>query len=313
MSALRDVYGNALARYGKQEPRVLVLDADLATSTKTAMFQQVCPERFFDVGIAEANMTAMAAGMASAGAIPFVNTFATFITTIGSLAAKTLIGYSHLNVRLIGSNNSVTGGYDGSTHHSLDDISVMSLIPGMLVLYPSDPWMTDTLTRMLIEEYEGPAYMSVSRNEADPIYADGAQIQIGKANVLREGKDVTLIGYGLCVGRSLKAAEELAQEGIQARVIDMFTLKPLDREAVLSAASETGALVTVEEQWLSGGLKSMVASVLCENQIAVPFQAVGFQDTYTMSGTYDQLIAYYHVDVPDIVQAAKQAVQKKRK
>lgn len=312
MEALRDVYGKALAKYGRDNKAVMVLDADLATSSKSVYFQQACPERFFDVGIAEANMTAMAAGMASTGCIPFINTFATFVTTIGSLAAKTLIGYSHLNVRLIGGNNSVTGGYDGSTHHSLDDISVMRLIPGMLVLYPSDPLMTDTLVKKLIEEYQGPAYMSVSRNPAGTLYTDPARIVIGKANVLREGEDAAILTYGLTVGRSLQAAEVLHSEGIKVRVVDLFTLKPIDRAAVLAAARETGAVVTAEEQWIPGGLCGIVSEILCGSGVCTAFEAVGVRDEYTCSGTYAQLIREFGVDADDIAAAVRRAVRRKK-
>lgn len=311
MEALRDVYGKALAKYGRDNKAVMVLDADLATSSKSIYFQQVCPERFFDVGIAEANMVAMAAGMASAGSIPFINTFATFVTTIGSLAAKTLIGYSHLNVRLMGGNNSMTGGYDGSTHHSLDDISVMRLIPGMLVLYPSDALMTDTLVKKLIEEYHGPVYMSVSRNATEDLYTDPRQIQIGKANILREGKNATILSYGLTVSRSLKAAELLSREGIEVRVVDMFTLKPVDQAAVLAAAKETGVIVTAEDQWVPGGLCSIVSEILCQSSMMVPFESVGVKETYTSSGTYEELVKLYGVDVEDIAAAVRRAVMKK--
>ena len=311
MEALRDVYGKALVKYGKENQNVMVLDADLATSSKSVYFQQACPERFYDVGIAEANMVAMAAGMASTGSIPFINTFATFVSTIGSLAAKTLIGYSHLNVRLVGGNNSMTGGYDGSTHHSLDDISVMRLIPGMLVLYPSDALMTDTLVKKLIEEYKGPVYMSVSRNATADLYTAPSQIQIGKANTLREGSDAAILSYGLTVSRALKAAECLSKEGIEVRVVDMFTLKPADQAAVLSAARETGAVVTAEDQWVPGGLCSIVSEILCQNNAVVPFEAVGVKETYTCSGTYDQLIKLFNIDIDDIVAAVKRTIARK--
>lgn len=309
MEALRDVYGQALAQYGKDNPRVMVLDADLATSTKSVYFQQACPERFFDVGIAEANMTAMAAGMASAGAIPFLNTFATFVTTIGSLAAKTLIGYNRLNVRLIGSNNGLTGGYDGSTHHSLDDISVMRLIPGMLVLYPSDACMTRRLTRMLIEEDLGPVYMSVSRNATEDLYAPDTSFEPGKAKVLREGRDASILAYGLSVGRALKAAQALAQEGISCRVVDMFALKPADEAAIVAAALETGAVITAEEQWIPGGLYSIVAETLLSRGISARFGGVGIT-RYTSSGTYAQLVEHYGISEKDIAQKVRNTLGK---
>ena len=189
MKALREAYGESLRKYGQANEKVVVLDADLATSTKTIMFAEACPDRFFDVGIAEANMVSMAAGFASSGFIPFINTFATFVASICAVGAKSLIAYSDLNVRLMGGNNGLTGGYDGATHHSFDDINVMRGIPNMLVVSPSDPVMMDLLIRTLIDDYRGPAYVSISRSGAGSVYTEGESFSLGKAKVVRDGAD----------------------------------------------------------------------------------------------------------------------------
>ncbi|RGX55208.1 MULTISPECIES: transketolase family protein [Anaerotruncus] len=309
--ALRDVYGESLRKYGKANEKVVVLDADLATSTKSVLFAQECPDRFFDVGIAEANMVSMAAGFASSGYIPFINTFATFVASICALSAKSLIAYSGLNVRLIGGNNGLTGGYDGATHHSFDDINVMRGIPGMLVMSPSDPVMVDWMVRTLIEDYNGPAYVSLSRSGYDPLYQPGESFTIGKAKQLRDGADLSIFAYGLSVYRAKKAAEELAAEGISARVYDMFTIKPLDCEAVLAAARETGAIVTAEEHSILGGLGTAVAETLAKNRVCVPLETVGIRDCFTESGAYEDLVREFKIDVDSIKQAARDAVSEK--
>ena len=310
-TALRDAYGDSLVKYGVPNKKVIVLDADLATSTKSVKFGNAAPDRFFDVGIAEANMAAMAAGFAASGFIPFTNTFATFTASICALSAKSLIAYSHLNVRLMGGNNGLTGGYDGATHHSFDDINVMTGIPNMLVMSPSTPVQVDWMIRNLIDEYKGPAYVSVSRQGAGEVYKKDEAFEIGKAKQVKDGKDVTIIAYGLSVPRSLQAAEELEKEGINVRVLDMFTIKPLDHEAVIKAAKETGAIVTVEEHSTIGGVGSAVADVLAEEGIAVPFGKVGIRDTFTQSGSYAQLVEAYRIGVPDIEESVRAAVSSK--
>lgn len=311
MKALREAYGECLRKYGQANEKVVVLDADLATSTKSVMFAQACPDRFFDVGIAEANMVSMAAGFAASGFIPFINTFATFVASICAVSAKSLIAYSDLNVRLMGGNNGLTGGYDGATHHSIDDINVMRGIPNMLVVSPSDPVMVDWLVRTLIDDYKGPAYVSISRSGAGDVYAQGESFTLGRAKEVRDGKDATVFAYGLSVARAAKAAEALEAEGISVRVCDMFTIKPLDRQAVVDAARRTGAIVTVEEHSIIGGLGSAVAEVLAEEGIAVPFTRVGIRDCFTESGSYDQLVEHFGIGASAIEEAVRAVVKKK--
>lgn len=309
--ALRDTYGEALAKYGVQNKKVVVLDADLANSSKSGCFKAVCPERFFDVGVAEANMTAMAAGMASCGMIPFINTFATFMASICLVSAKTLIGYSGYRVRLMGSNNGLTGGYDGASHHAIDDLSVMRGIPCMTVMTPSDPIQTAALVKLLTEdEGIGAAYVSVSRQGYGELYASDETFVIGQAKQLCAGSDVTIIACGLSAWRAKEAAKQLQVEGIHARVLDMFTIKPLDEKAVVAAAKETSAIVTAEEHSVIGGLGTAVAETLCTHRISIPFCKVGIQDCYTESGAYGELVNLYHIGVADIVQAVKQTLEK---
>ena len=308
---LREAYGDALSKYGKINERVVVLDSDLANSTKTVRFQEVCKDRFFNVGIAEANMVSMAAGFASSGYIPFVNTFATLIASMGALAAKSIIGYSGLNVRLIGSNNGLSGGYDGCTHHSYDDINVMRAIPNMLIMSPSDQTMVDWMISGLCDEYFGPAYVSLPRSGKGKIYPKNEKFEIGKAKPVNDGKDVTVFAYGLSVQRARKAKMILEKENIDVRIYDMFTLKPIDKEAIITAATETGAIVTVEEHSIVGGLGSAVGEVLAENQLAIPFERVGILDCYTQSGSYEELVKEYKMDDHSIVSAIKRAVSKK--
>ncbi|NLI22876.1 MAG: hypothetical protein GX418_15185 [Clostridiales bacterium] len=310
--ALRDVYGESLRRYGLANDRVVVLDADLATSTKSVLFGKACPDRFFDVGIAEANMVSMAAGFAACGYIPFVNTFATFIASIGAVSAKCLIGYSHLNVRLMGGNNGLTGGYDGATHHCLDDINVMRGIPGMLVTSPCDPVQMDWLVQTLIDDYRGPAYVSISRMGAGPVYKAGERFTLGKAKRVCAGADATVFACGLSVPRALEAVDRLRQEGLSIALWDMFTLKPLDEEAVRDAARETGAIVAVEEHSVLGGLGTAVAEVLAESGLAVPFRRVGIRDRYTESGSYPQLVEAFGLGVDAIADAVRQTVARKK-
>ena len=310
-AALRDVYGESLVKYGVPDEKVVVLDADLATSTKSVLFGNACPERFFDVGIAEADMVSMAAGFAASGFTPFINTFATFVASICAVSAKSLIAYSGLNVKLMGGNNGLTGGYDGSTHHGIDDINVMRGIPNMLVMSPSTPVMMDWMVKTLVQEHKGPAYVSVSRQGAGEVYEEGTSFTIGQAKTVREGTDATIIAYGLCVPRALQAAEKLAQEGINVRLVDMFTIKPIDRAAVISAAKETGAIITAEEHSVIGGVGTAVAEVLTEEGIAVPFKRVGIQDTFTQSGSYAQLVELYGVGADGIAQAVRETVARK--
>ncbi len=304
--ALRDVYGESLLKYAKENKKVVALDADLANCSKTCMMGKELPERMFDVGIAENHMIAMGAGFASCGMIPFVNTFATLAASMCALSAKALIGYSGLNVRIMGANNGLSGGYDGATHHALDDMSVMRGIPGMLVMSPSDGVMTDWMVRTPAGDYEGPAYVGIPRNGYENLYEEGEDFEIGKAKQLTDGKDAAVFAYGLSVFRAKKAAEQLAAEGIHISVYDMFTLKPFDREAVLRAARETGAIVTVEEHSIVGGLGTAVLETLAEGGEQVSVRRLGIQDCYTHSGAYEDLVTEFGIGIASIADAVKE-------
>lgn len=312
MAVIRQAYGEALAQYGKLHKEVAALDADLAKSTMSCLFRDVCPDRFYQVGIAESNMAAMAAGMAACGLIPFVHTFAAFISSLCFLSARSLSGYTKYNVRYAGTNSGLTGAYDGSTHHSLDDLAVMSSISGMMVLVPSDGTIVNWMVKELIEHPNGPAYLRLSRVNAPELYAAGENFTLGKAKTLTEGRDVTVIACGMCTGRAVEAASLLRREGISIQVIDMFTINPLDESAIIKAAKETGAIVVAEEHFVSGGLGTKTASVLCRNSIALPFAQVGVLDVYTESGSYEDLVKKFHVDTADIAAAVRKVFAAKK-
>lgn len=311
--ALRDVYGRALKACAMTNKKVIALDADLAGSTKSGTLLPELQAQHFNVGIAEANMTAMAAGLASCGFIPFINTFATVATSNGLLAIKSMIAYSSLEVRIIGSNTGLGGGYDGATHHSFDDVNVMRAIPGMKVLVPSDAHMLTWAVGELADCLGGPVYMGVSRHASENLYSESEQFKIGKAVRLRQGTDLTIIACGMMVARAKKAAEELEKKGISAAVLDMFTVKPLDRQAVIHAAVDTGAIVTAEEHSIVGGLGSAVLETIAEEGICVPCTRVGIKDCYTESGSYAELVERYCVGVEAILQAAVDVFDRKRR
>ena len=311
MAILRQAYGEALLRHAGNNPLAAVLDADLAKSTMSALFRDAYPKRFYQVGVAEANMATMAAGMAAAGLKPFVHTFATFISSLCYLAAKSLIGYSGYPVCFAGANSGLTGAYDGSTHHAFDDLAVMSMIPGMTVFAPSDRVIVDWMVREAAFEFHGPSYLSIPRVDLPDLYSEGETFAVGRAKILRDGVDAAVIACGPCVSRARTAAEHLEKRGISVRVIDMFCLKPLDEEAIVQAARDTGAVVTVEEHSILNGLGVRVATVIARNGLAASFRQVGLNDCYTESGSYRELVQKYRVDVPDIERAVLEAMEKK--
>ena len=303
--AMRDVYGESLAKYGAENKKVVVLDADLSSSSRTSKFGAVAPDRLFNMGIAEAGMVAAGAGFASCGFIPFVNTFATLADSMCYLCTKAMIAYSGLNVRIVGSNNGVGGAYDGSTHHTLDDLSVMKNVPEMLVMTPSDPVMAEWMIKTLIEDYTGPAYLSMERTEAENIYDDASGMEIGKNIKLRSGKDAAIFACGLSVARSLKAAKILEEEGINVAVYDCFTIKPFDTASVEDALKETKNIVTVEEHSVVGGLGSLVLEAVAQAGIAANVKKVGFDDCFTESGSYGELIEKHGLSAKAIAEAVK--------
>ena len=308
--AIRDVYGDALVKFGKDNKNVVVLDADVSGSTKSAVFGKACPDRFFNVGIAEANMTAMAGGLASVGKIPFVNTFAVFLTTIGLLPARALGSYSKVNIKMAGAYGGMSDAFDGPSHHALEDIAVMRTLPNFKVFVPCDAAQTEWVVKNAIED-PSPMYIRLSRDVFPDVYAEGETFEEGKGRIVRDGTDATVIACGLMVGNAMAAAEELAKEGISLRVVDMFCIKPLDEELVVRCAKETGAIISAEEHSIIGGLGGAVSEALCKAGAQVPMGFVGTNDLHGECGPYKQLQAKYGLDAAAIVAKVKETISKK--
>ena len=302
--ATRDSYGNALAELGASCPDLVVLDADLSGATKTGVFKKAFPERHINCGIAEGNMMAVAAGIATTGKVPFASSFAMFAAGRAFEQVRNSIGYPHLNVKIGATHAGISVGEDGATHQCNEDIALMRTIPGMVVINPAD----DIEARAAVKaayEYEGPVYMRFGRL-AVPVINDNEdyKFEIGKGIVLREGKDVTIIATGLEVAETLAAAEMLAADGIDAKVINIHTIKPLDEELVIAAAKETGKVVTVEEHSVIGGLGSAVADVLAE-KAPTKMLKIGVNDTFGESGPAVALIKKYGLDAESIYNKVK--------
>lgn len=306
--ATRESYGNALVELGKKYDNLVVLDADLAGATKTGTFQKAFPERHIDCGIAECNMMGIAAGLATTGLVPFASTFAMFASGRAFEQVRNSIGYPHLNVKIGATHAGISVGEDGATHQCNEDLALMRTIPGMVVLNPSD----DIEARAAVEAaylHDGPVYLRFGRL-AVPVINDrpGYKFEIGKGIVLREGKDVSIIATGLCVNEALQAAEKLAADGVDAQVINIHTIKPLDKELIVSAAAKTGKVVTVEEHSVIGGLGGAVAEVLGENQ-PTKMLRIGIQDVFGESGTAQQLIQKYGLDSVSIYEKVNEFVK----
>ena len=310
--AIRDAYGEALLKYGKDNPKVVVLDADVSSSTKSKLFGQAVPDRFFNVGIAESNLVAMAAGFSTTGLIPFVNTFAVFISTLGLLASRSLISYTNLNVKLAGGYSGLSDAFDGPSHHSIEDIAIMRTLPNIKVLCASDEIITDWMVKAAIET-EGPIYLRLSRDSVPVIYNQDTKFEIGKGKVLKEGSDATIIACGIMVSNALKAAEILAEKGISVRVVDMYSIKPIDEELILESAAKTGAIVTAEEHSVIGGLGGAVAEVLVKNNVSVPVKFVGLEDCFAETGPYGQLLQKYKLDAQAIAEGVIQVMHQYRR
>ncbi len=307
--ATRDAYGAALAELAQTQPNLIVLDSDLAAATKTGAFKKVCPERFFDCGIAEGNMMSIAAGLASTGKVVFASSFAMFAAGRAFEQVRNSIGYTRLNVKIGATHGGISVGEDGATHQCCEDIALMRSIPGMVVLNPADA-VEARLAVMAAAEWDGPVYLRFGRLAVPVIFDDKYRFEIGKSVRLTEGNDVTIIATGLMVNEALIAAETLKNEGIAARVINMATIKPLDRQAVIDAAAETGAIVTAEEHSVFGGLGSAVSEVVCEEK-PVPVLRVGVEDTFGKSGPAVELLKLFGLSAENIVQKAKAAISKK--
>lgn len=298
--ATRDAYGLALVELGHLHNDVVVMDADLSKSTKTADFAKVFPRRFINAGIAEQNMIGMAAGLSTAGKTVFASSFAIFATGRAFEQVRNSLAYAGLNVKVCATHAGVTVGEDGGSHQSVEDIALMRSIPGMVVVVPSDGVSTRQAL-MSLYDYKGPAYLRLGRPAVPVLYDEQLQFEIGRGIKLREGKDATIIACGIMVHKSLEAAEVLAGQGLSIAVIDMHTIKPLDRDLVLDAARETGAILTAEEHNIIGGLGSAVSELVSEFH-PVPVKRMGLEDTFGQSGTPDELLTYYGLTVERIVE-----------
>ena len=310
--ATRAAYGEALVELAEQYPELVVFDADLSNATMTKGFAAKYPERFFDMGIAECNMTGVAAGMSTCGFKPFTNTFAIFASGRAWEQVRNSIGYPHLNVKVVGSHGGLSVGEDGATHQCIEDFAIMRAIPGMLVLCPCDGNEMRLAVEALVG-YEGPAYMRLGRLAVETVTDSipGYKFELGKGATLRDGTDVTIIAVGMNVQMALAAAEKLAAEGISARVIDMHTIKPLDTELVLKAAKETGAIVTTEEANVLGGLGAAVAEYLGETY-PIPVVRHGVNDEFGRSGKAPLVLDAYGINADGIAAKAKQAIAMKK-
>ena len=309
-AAQRNYYGKALARLAKERDDVVVLDADLAGSTKTSEFKKVAPERFVEVGIAEQDMIGVASGLAASGKTVFASTFAVFATGRCWEQIRLAVAYPKQNVKIVSTHCGISVGEDGASHQALEDIAIMRAIPNMVVISPADAHQAYAAT-MAIAEERGPCYMRLGRADFPLIYPEDVKFEIGKADILREGSDVTLIGTGQMVSYCLDAAKALSEEGISAEVINISTIKPLDADAVIGSVKKTGCAATAEEHSIIGGLGSAVAEAISES-CPVPLVRVGTKDTFGESGKAEMLMEKYGLTAKDIVKAAKDSISKKR-
>ena len=303
--ATRESYGNALVELGAEHDNLIVLDADLAAATKTGVFKKAYPERHIDCGIAECNMMGIAAGLSTTGIVPFASTFAMFAAGRAFEQVRNSIGYPHLNVKIGATHAGISVGEDGATHQCNEDIALMRTIPGMVILNPADDVEAKACVKAAYE-YNGPVYLRFGRL-AVPVINDRPdyKFELGKGVVLREGKDVTIVATGLCVSSALEAAEKLAADGIDAKIINIHTIKPLDEELIVAAAKETGKVVTVEEHSVIGGLGSAVCDALAE-KCPVPVKKIGVQDVFGESGPAAALLAKYKLDGEGVYEQVKE-------
>ncbi len=310
-TATREGYGKALVELGEKNPNVLVLDADLAAATKTGAFKKAFPDRFIDTGIAESNMMGVAAGLSTAGFTVFASSFAMFSAGRAFEQVRNTIGYPHLNVKIGATHAGISVGEDGASHQCCEDIALMRSIPGMVIINPAD----DIEARAAVfaaAEYEGPVYMRFGRLAVPRIFDENYKFEIGKAVTLREGTDVTIIATGLMVNEAIQAADALEAEGISVELINMHTIKPLDKEAVVKAAKKTGCIVTAEEHNVIGGLGDAVCDAVC-GEYPVPVVKVGVEDTFGKSGPAVDLLHIFGLDAANIIAKVKVAIDRKAK
>ena len=305
--ATRAAYGEFLVREGANNEKLIVMDADLSGSTKTKEFAKVFPERFVQSGIAEQDLMAEAAGIALSGHVVCASTFAMFAAGRAYEIIRNSIGYTGANVKICATHSGITVGEDGASHQTFEDIALMREIPGMVVVNPADAVSAGALLKKVVD-MDGPAYVRLGRASVPVLYDENHQFQLGKAEMLRDGSDVTVIATGIMVSAAVEAAESLAEEGISVRVLDMHTIKPLDEEAVIKAAEETGKIVTAEEHSVIGGLGSAVAETVVRN-CPVPVETVGQRDVFGESGKPDELLKKYGMTAGDVVEAVKKLVK----
>ena len=306
--ATREAYGDSLVALGAEYKNLVVLDADLAEATKTCKFKAAYPERFFDCGIAEGNMMGVAAGLASAGCIPFASSFAMFASGRAFEQVRNMVGYPHLNVKIGATHAGLTVGEDGATHQCNEDIALMRTIPGMVIINPADAVEAEKAV-MALYDYDGPAYARFGRLAVPVIFDDDYKFEIGKSVTLREGNDITIIATGLMVAEALIAYDLLKKDGINARIINMATIKPLDNDAVIKAAKETGLIITAEEHSVIGGLGSAVCELLSE-EYPTKVIKMGVQDVFGYSGPANALLDKFGLRGKDIAETAKKALGK---
>lgn len=304
----RDAYGMAFYEQAKRDERIVAVTADVPDSVRFTKFRESWPERFFNFGIAEQNMMGAAAGLAREGKIPFVSVYAIFAALRALEQLRTDIAYPNLPVRICTTHSGISLGQAGPSHHSTEDISIMRSISNMVVIAPADGLAT-AMAMHAIKDYDGPVYMRLSRAVEPTVYSSIGTYQLGKANLVRAGKDIALMAYGASVGNALIAAEALAKDGIEAQVVDMAFIKPIDRAVIIEAANLARPILTIEEHNIIGGLGSAVAEVLAEENIATKFKRLGIPDQYTLAGPYEDLQRYYKLDPEGIADEARKLIE----
>ena len=309
MKATRDAFGEELVELGRKNRKIVVLSGDLEDSTRAQYFKKEFPDRFFNIGIAEQDVLGIAVGLSLDGLIPFACSFAVFLTNRAYGILRVSICYNQRNVKILGAHAGLTVGPEGATAQCLEDFAITRVLPNIIVLCPCDAIETKKCVNFMVD-YWGPVYMRLGRVPFPILTKESDPFTMGKANIMREGRDVTIIACGIMVSEALQAAQSLAQEGIEARVINMHTIKPLDKEAIIRAAKETGAIVTAEEHQLYGGLGGAVSEVLVKN-IPSPLEMVAVNDVFGESGEADELLKKYHLKDIDIVEAVKKVIKRK--
>jgi len=305
----RETYGKTLVELGKENPNIIVLDADLSPSTMTRFFAQKFPHRFFDCGLEEQNMIGIAAGLAASGKTAFASTFAVFASCRCFDQLRMCLSQPKLNVKIVATHGGISVGEDGTSHHAIEDLALYCALPGFTVVVPADAIETAEAVKVAANTY-GPFYIRLSRSKTPIVYPEGYRFTLGKAVTMRQGKDATIIAMGIMVAKALQASDILAKQGIDCRVINMHTLKPLDEEAIVRAASETHAIVVAEEHLAHGGLGSRVAQVVAREK-PVPMFFVNLKDSYALSGKADELLQRYGLTAKDVEEAVRSVVLRK--